>query len=174
MTKPEDNNEKVIEYVNSNISKLRNLCESAPMSYANKVYYLEAEMAVLYGDVPNAIKNYEEAISLSNKYGLRNEEAMACERIAMLFLNINAQSSAFKFLWRSYRCYDDWHARAKMHQLTKKYPIIFSDSNQSSRSNFAGMQLEKDSECSVSQMSQSNVSFLTRDDEYFKCKRKRS
>ena len=61
-----------------------------------------------------------------------------------------------------------------MHQLIKKYPIIFSDSNQSLGLNFAGMQLEKDPKCVVSQMLQFNVLFLTRDNEYFKCKRKRS
>ena len=58
MPKPEDNNEKVIEYVKLNILKLRNLSESAPMSYTNKVYYLEAEIVVLHGNVLNAIKNY--------------------------------------------------------------------------------------------------------------------
>ena len=79
------------------MSKLQGLSESAPMLCANKVYFLEAEIAALHGNIPNVMQNYVEAISLSKKHGLQNEEAMACKRIAMLFLNLNVQSFALKF-----------------------------------------------------------------------------
>ena len=173
VVKSDGKKETLIEQTNVNISKLRNLSESAPMSYLNKVYFLEAEMAVVHGDASKAIANYEEAISLSKKYGLRNEEAMACERAAMFYLSLNSSSSASKHLCRAYRCYDDWGAKAKMHQLTKKYPTIFVEMNDSSAVNFTGMQLAKESETSVSLMSQSEMSRFTRDDEYCKLKRKR-
>ena len=169
----DDKKETMIEQVKLNTSKLRNLSESAPMTYLNKVYFLEAEMAVVYGDASKAIANYEEAISLSKKYGLRNEEAMACERAAMFYLSLDSSSSASKCLCRAYRCYDDWGAKAKMHQLTKKYPAISAELKDSLANNFAGMQLAKESDASVSLMSQSEMSHFTRDDEHCNLKRKR-
>merc|ERR1712194_224283 len=168
----DDKKETLTEQVKLNISKLRHLSESSPMSYLNKVHFLEAEIAAVQGDVSEAIANYEEAISLSKKYGLRNEEAMACERAAMFYLSLNSSSSASKYLFRAYRCYDDWGAKSKIHQLTKKYPKIFVEMKNSSAINFTGMQLEKESEASVSLMSQSEMSRFTRDDEYCKLKRK--
>ena len=142
------------------------------MTYLNKVHFLEAEMDVVHGDASKAIANYEEAISLSKKYGLRNEEAMACERAAMFYLSLKS-SSASKYLCRAYRCYDDWGAKAKMRQLTKKYPAIYAELKDSLANNFAGMQLAKESDASVSLMSQSEMSHFTRDDEYCNLKRKR-
>ena len=174
MVNSDEKKETQIEQVKLNASKLRNLSESAPMSYLNKVYFLEAEMAVVHGDASKAIANYEEAISLSKKYGLRNEEAMACERAAMFYLSLNSSSSASKYLCRAYQCYDDWGAKSKMHQLIKKYPVIIAELKNSSVINFTCIQLEKESEASVSLMSHSEMSCFTRNDEYCKLKRKRN
>ena len=173
MVESDDKKSTLIEQVKLNASKLKSLSESAPMTYLNKVYFLEAEMAVVHGDVSKAIANYEEAISLSKKHGLRNEEAMACERAGMFYLSLNSSSSASKCLCRAYRCYDDWGAKAKMHQLTKKYPAISAQLKNSSAINVTGMQLEKESEASVSLMSQSEMSCFTLDDEHCNLKRKR-
>ena len=167
----DDKKETLTEQVKLNISKLRHLSESAPMSYLNKVHFLEAEIAVVQGDVSEAIANYEEAISLSKKYGLCNEEAMACERAGMFFLSLNSSSSACQYLCRAYQCYDNWGAKAKMDQLTKKYPTTFAELKESSAINITGIQLEKESEESVSLMTQSEVSCLSGDDEYSKLKR---
>jgi len=118
--------ELILEQVRINISKLRKLSENAPTNFLNKVHFLEAEMAAVHGDVSQATKKYEEAISASKKNGFRNEEAMACERSGMFFLSLGSSSNASQSLLKSYRCYEDWGAKAKLDQLNKRYPTIFT------------------------------------------------
>jgi len=167
-----------------NMSKLRNLSKNAPMNFSNKVYFLEAEMAVVHGNVPKAIENYNAAINLSKKYDILIDEALACERAGMFFLSLNSSIPASEFLLKAYRCYDDWGAKAKLHQLATRYPVIFVQNP----IDFTGMRLAKESEASIiSAMSDPiakeskaplsampYTSSFTNDDESFKHKRKRS
>ena len=56
----DDKKETLTEQVKLNISKLRHLSESAPMSYLNKVHFVEVQTNMLCGDVLKAIAKYEE------------------------------------------------------------------------------------------------------------------
>jgi len=172
-TKTDDKDTMLIEQVNVNIMKLRNLSVNAPMNYLNKVHFLEAELSGAHGDVQNAIKNYKEAISLSNKYGFCNEEAMACERAGMFYLKLGTShaSSASQLLLKAYRCYDDWGAKAKLHQLNKRYPVIFAD--KITTIEFTGIRVKQD-ESSVSIMSLSETSSNSGGGETSKRKRRKS
>merc|ERR1712157_421753 len=125
--------------------------------------------AVIRGDISQALSHYEHAISCSKKYGFIHEAAMACERAGIL-LNSNSSTTASQFLLKSYDYYNEWGANAKMRQLTERYPTIFANSNTSAPLEFAG---EKESQTSISMMSQSQSSFYS-SDEFSELKRKRT
>ena len=149
IVKPHDKNETLIQHTKMNLSKLRNLSAHAPMNYLNKVHLVEAEMAAVYGDVPKAVKNYEEAISLSKKYGILCDEAICCERAGMFFLNSGSTTTASQMLLKACRCYNDWGAKAKVHQLTNRYPDIFAHMETFSRANVACVEVEEEASVSI-------------------------
>ena len=99
------------------------------MNYLNKICFLVAETTAVHGDLSKSIKNYEEAMALSRKHNFHKEEAMTCDRVGMFHLSLNSSSSSSKHLCNTYRCYDDWNAKTKMHQLTKKHSTIVAQLN---------------------------------------------
>ena len=153
MAKRYEHQEKLIEEATSNISKLRSLCETAPMNYENKVCFLQAELCAVNGDVNQAIAYYQEAVALSKKNKFVNEEGMANERAGMLLLSNGQCSNASEFLLKSHKCYYEWGAAAKLQNLAHRYPEIFSKMDKSLRLNVAGIQFEDECQESVSIMS---------------------
>jgi len=120
----------------NSISQLKNMSETAPENYRNKLHLLEAEMAAAFADELNALAHYRKSISLSKEHCFLHEEALACERAGMYFLGLNSQALAVQFLERSFECYEGWGAYAKLKHLKSKYPDIFKEKNYSFSFNF--------------------------------------
>ena len=166
-----EHQEQLVEETKSNISKLRGLCETAPMNYENKICFLEAELAVVVnGNTNQAIVHYQEAVDLSKKNKFVNEEGMANERAGMMLLSIGLSSAASDFLLKSYQCYHEWGAVAKMRNLKHRYPDIFKGGKYL-RLNVAGIQFENECQESVSMISE--VSSVTSNTASQTTKRKR-
>jgi len=113
-----------IKDAKENIAKLRNMAKDSPANYLNKVHLLEAELAVVNRNTPEAVSHYQKAILWSNKNGFLHEEAMACERAGIFFLEIYSSNDARESLSQSYTCYEKWGANAKMVQLRTIYPFL--------------------------------------------------
>jgi len=75
---------------------------------------------------------YQKAISLSNKHGFINEEAIAFERAAIFCLASDSELYATKLLLQSYSCYEKWGAYSKMVHMLKRYPILATTLKKSS------------------------------------------
>ena len=84
---------------------------------------VDAEMQITLGDSSKALEHYDEAISLSKKYGFQHEEALALERAGLYLLQHNVDN-AYKYLVQSYYSYKSWGAMSKTKQLIHCYPLI--------------------------------------------------
>ena len=113
-----------IKTIEEDISRLKEFADDAPVNYAHKVYLLKAELAVVCDKHSEAKSYYHKAISLSEQNGFVNEEAMACERCAMFYLELGLQQDAKKLLLQSHHCYEMWNANTKMRHLVETYPFI--------------------------------------------------
>jgi len=100
-----NNIEESIKTIEESIHNLKLFAANAPENYLNKLHFLLAELAVIQKKNSEAESNYQTAISLSNKNGFVNEEAMACERYAIFHLELKQQLDAKKRLVQSFHCY---------------------------------------------------------------------
>merc|ERR1712151_1225774 len=108
---------KFIEMLEDDIVNLKQYAETAPENCLNKVSLLEAELAVMQNKESHAKAHFQRAISLSKKHGFVNEEAVACERAAMFYLDLGLQQDATKLLLQSFDCYKVWGANSKLSHL---------------------------------------------------------
>ncbi len=95
-------------------------------NYLHKWFLVKAELARVQDKDLNAIKYYNQAISLakSNKY--INDEAIANE-LAYKFYNEKIDPNlAIHFLKESYYCYQNWGVTAKIDSLKQKYPDLLN------------------------------------------------
>ena len=129
--------DSVVQVVREIAIKLKDISNYSPKNFLNKVHLLEAEIAAVTGDTKQAEVNYELSISLSQEHMLKNEEAIACERAGIFFLDINEPDSGLKYLSKALKCYNEWGAKAKVKQLISQYPSLVAESNKS-MSNLVG------------------------------------
>jgi len=116
--------EKYMKIIEENIINLKHYAENAPMNYLNKARLLEAELAVLHKNEAQAKSLFQKAISLSKKHGFVHEQALACERFATFYLELESQPDATELLLQSYNCYKALGAESKMLHLIKRYPFL--------------------------------------------------
>ena len=142
---------KWISKAKENISKLRPLVESAQINHQNKVMLLEAELAIVEQRHDQVVSCYQQAISLSNKQGFPNEEAMSNERFGVYCLQQGSMQNATEHLVNAYKCYRVWGARSKMKFLTKTYPFISENlkDDKSSSASYFDLELQDRSQASV-------------------------
>jgi len=99
----------------------------APMNYKHGYDLVEAEKARVLGQDYQAITYYEQAIAGANKEGYIHEEALACELAAEFHFSRNRATIAKAYLLKSYYAYIRWGAFAKVKDIEKRYPEIFSE-----------------------------------------------
>jgi len=115
-----------LKIAESSMLILKEMSEISPENYQNKLYLLQAEMAVAFLDESAALTHFKKAICSSKKYCFQHEEALACERAGMFSLQLESQTLATQFLEQSFDCYYAWGANTKLKHLKSKYPNILS------------------------------------------------
>ena len=146
----EEEQEALIEHAKKNIAELRDISNNAPMNYLNKLYLLEAELAVVEEDESKAILSYKNAITLSEEHGFVHEQAMICERAAMYYIQRGFALEAEKLLLQSFDCFKKWGAMAKLKSMIMKFPTIFNDKKNPYETGFINMEVGNQSMASVS------------------------
>jgi len=106
------------------ILKFKDLSDNTPENFSNKYHLLEAELSAVDKNESQAIMHYRQAIYLSSRHSFVHEEALACERAGMFYLELGAEESAIPLLLQSYRRYEIWGATSKKNHLLKCYPLI--------------------------------------------------
>ncbi|KAL7566384.1 hypothetical protein ACA910_011125 [Epithemia clementina (nom. ined.)] len=93
----------------------------APANERHRVLILNAEFALLRGDVDRALRMYDEASSVSANGGFLWEKALACERWSWALLRNGRIPDAFNLLRRTRLHYQEWGASAKVAQLDERF-----------------------------------------------------
>ncbi len=116
-----------LKKVIANQKTMNNWANHSCINFRHKYDLVEAEKARVLGQDYQAITYYEQAIAGANKEGYIHEEALACELAAEFHFSRNRAIIAKAYLLKSYYAYIRWGALAKVKDLEKRYPEIFSE-----------------------------------------------
>jgi len=148
---------KSLEIAKDCVSKLKYFSDYSPENFLNKLYLLEAEVAIMEEKHALAFLFFEKSINSAKSNQFINEEALACERAGIHYLSIGNEK-ATPFLQRSYQLYTVWGAKSKLRNLGEMYPTVLFSQRVSSQS-YSGLLIDRNSESqslSVSELSGSN------------------
>ncbi len=110
-----------------NQERMRSLAAHAPPNFRHKLDLVRAEQARVSGDVLEAMNLYEAAIHGAREQGFTQEEALAYELAARLYLGLGRQEIAQAYMSRAYFAYSRWEAKAKLDQMRGAYPrLVFA------------------------------------------------
>nr|MBA3284374.1 hypothetical protein [Nitrosopumilus sp.] len=107
--------------------RLKLFSKHYPANTYNKYLLVKAELAASESNTIGVLELYEEAIATSKEKELFHELALANELAANFLLKINRKRAAYGYLREAYYYYEQWGAKAKVHQLIKTYPKVFSE-----------------------------------------------
>ena len=115
---------KWLKKVRKSQKKLKRWAQHASANFLHEWHLLEAEHFRLLGQVGQAHEHYTQAISLAQKHGHLNEEALACEFAAQFYREQKQPDFERVMLQRAYYSYQQWGATAKLRTLEKTYPQL--------------------------------------------------
>jgi predicted ATPase/signal transduction histidine kinase/tRNA A-37 threonylcarbamoyl transferase component Bud32 len=116
----------ILDKIQVNQEKMQHWAHHAPMNYLHKFYLVEAERHRVFGEYPEAMDDYDRAISLAHENEYINEEAIAHELAAKFYLEWGKKKIAATYLIDAYYCYVRWGALAKVEDLQKRYPQLLA------------------------------------------------
>ncbi|MFZ2633632.1 MAG: AAA family ATPase [Desulfosalsimonadaceae bacterium] len=108
-----------------NQRKMKKWARHAPENFLHKYHLVEAELARLRGTGKNAIPLYKKAISGAMETGYTQEAAIACECLAVFYLDQGIHDFAASYMVQARDLYQTWGAHAKVRQLNEKYNGLF-------------------------------------------------
>jgi PAS domain S-box-containing protein len=109
--------------------KTQNWAQHAPMNYQHKYELVEAEKARVLGQTLVAMEYYDRAIQGARQQGYIQEEALAYELAAKLYLSLGRKEIAQTYMVKAHYCYVRWGAISKVKDLESRYPqFIFKAS----------------------------------------------
>ena len=119
--------------------KMEVWARNSPINFKHKLFLIQAELARVKQEHPEAIRFYEQAANEARDNGFAQYEALASELAAVYFLSLGNITAAEGYLRRAYGAYRVWGAGVKISQLENVYPwlkeihSLSSASEQSSR-----------------------------------------
>jgi diguanylate cyclase (GGDEF)-like protein len=120
----EANSTQKIRYlmmIRANRMKMLTWAKSCPENFQHKYDLISAELMRIRRRFRKAQKFYHAAIEGARQNGYQQEEAIACERLALLYLDTSCKDEAGFFMQRAHRCYMSWGASEKAKALEEKY-----------------------------------------------------
>ena len=114
----------LLDRVTANQEKMKNWANYAPMNYLHKFELVQAELSRVQGSYGEAMDAYDRAIALAKKYEYIQEEALANELAAKLYLDWGKDKIAAVYMIEAYYAYARWGAKAKVEDLEKRYPQL--------------------------------------------------
>jgi predicted ATPase/signal transduction histidine kinase len=119
---PPETRAALLEQVELNQRKLADWARHAPMNYQHKHELVAAELARLEGRWTEAMAGYDNAIQGASQHGYLQEEAIARELAAELYLQLGRREIHDLYLRGAHHCYLRWGAVAKVEALEARYP----------------------------------------------------
>jgi PAS domain S-box-containing protein len=114
----------LLKRVGKNLQKIQEFAQHSPANHLHKYYLIEAEKHRVLGENFEAMEKYDRAISLAKENKYINEEALANELAAKLYLDWGKDKIARVYLADAHYCYTHWGARAKIEELEMRYPAF--------------------------------------------------
>ncbi|MDX2471579.1 MAG: AAA family ATPase [SAR324 cluster bacterium] len=112
------------EILKNNRDRLKKLSKACPINFLEKYYLVAAEMAVVTGNVLEAMNLFEEAISAVQNNQFVQNEALIFERAGLYFLSKKKKTIAKAYLREAYYSYVKWGASAKVWDMESKFPSL--------------------------------------------------
>jgi PAS domain S-box-containing protein len=108
----------------THVEQLREWAENNPPTFADKHALVSAEIARLEGRDSDAMRLYEQVITLARENGFVQNEALAHEVAARFYAERGAETVAHASLRSARNCYDRWGAHGKVRQLDARHPRL--------------------------------------------------
>ena len=111
------------------LAKLKVYARYCPENVLNKIYMIEAEKNILYGQFEQARKKYDLSIEQSHLQGSIMEEALAQERAGIMFEDLGKKPEALQYLERARANYERWGSPIKVEDLSKRIAFLKENVN---------------------------------------------
>ncbi len=108
--------------VRLNLLRMSKFAKVAPMNHLNKYFLVKAAFATIKNQNYKASDYYYKAIEAATENGFTHEAGIAHELAANFYFKIGRKQTAVYHLLEARNCFLKWGAKAKVKQLTKKYP----------------------------------------------------
>jgi PAS domain S-box-containing protein len=109
--------------------QLSHWAENHPPTFADKLALVSAEIARIENRDVDAMRQYEEAVTLARENGFVKNEGLAHELAAQYYLTRGIDTAGFAHLRNARNCYDRWGAHGKVKQLDERYPRLRHESS---------------------------------------------
>jgi transcriptional regulator with GAF, ATPase, and Fis domain/predicted ATPase len=121
-------------------TSLKELADNCPENFRCFWLALSGEMARVAGDRENALSMFEEALAYARETGNLQQEALANELCARVWLTSGQRDTAASFLRAARACYVAWGAVTKVRQLDAVYGPLAQPSDLAESTAPAAMQ----------------------------------
>ena len=115
---------KYLIYLHANQLKMLRWAKACPENFRHKYDLVAAEMMRMRGRFQKAQRLYHAAIEGARVNGFQQEEAIACERLALLYLDSSCKDEAGFFMQKAHKSYLSWGASEKAKELEEKYASL--------------------------------------------------
>ena len=112
------------EKLKENQQQMEIWAEVCAANFEHKYWLVEAEKARISGEFTAAVDLYDRAIDSAKKYQFIQNEALANELAATLYLDWGKEKIARIYLQDARNCYQYWGATNKVKQLDEKYSYL--------------------------------------------------
>ncbi len=114
--------QELLKVLDSFMAQMSKWSEFGSDNFSHKLKLIEAEKKRIMGNFLDAQKLYDIAIDLAKKNGYIQDEAIANELCAKLWISLDKKEFAQIYLQRAYYAYSVWGATRKLELMEKKYP----------------------------------------------------
>lgn len=108
----------------ANQTKMSIWAKACPENFQHKHDLVAAEMMKNKKRFREAQQLYHKAIEGARQNGYRQEEAIACERLALLYLDHDCKDEAGFFMQKAHQCFLSWGASEKAVQMEELYASL--------------------------------------------------
>ena len=117
---------QILHKVSLNQQKMKKWAKYSENNFQNKFHLVEAEKSKVLGDFFKAINFYEKSINLASNNGYIQEEALANELTAKIYLSLENKRVARVYMEQAVYCYNLWGAISKVNHLKELYPQLLN------------------------------------------------
>ncbi|NLY42924.1 MAG: GAF domain-containing protein [Clostridiaceae bacterium] len=118
---------RFLRTINKNRRYMKKWSDSCPANFQHKYVMVEAEISRILGRKNKAMELYDEAIESAHKNGYLQNEAIACELAAKLYMAEGRNKIAKVYMNDAFRLYCQWGAKAKVQDLKSRYPELLDE-----------------------------------------------